>query len=110
MWTASRPRYARIERRMIGMADDYRVSPKPGLPPLSPHLTPSSYLDHTTKQVEQLKASIEDREWIPVGLQRLVCGTATLTTGAFLTWELFVCWRVCAIGASAWPERALLCQ
>jgi hypothetical protein len=31
--------------------------------------------------VEQLKASIEEREWIPAGLQRLVCGATPLTTG-----------------------------
>lgn len=31
--------------------------------------------------MEQLKASIEEREWIPAGLQRLVCGSTALTTG-----------------------------
>lgn len=31
--------------------------------------------------MEQLKASIEEREWIPAGLQRLVCGATPLTTG-----------------------------
>jgi hypothetical protein len=47
------------------------------LPPLPPSLPPSL----PPPQVEQLKAAVEDKEFIPSSLQRLVTGTTTLTAG-----------------------------
>ena len=75
---------------------DSHQSTSPRLLPLPPRslIHPTHTHTHTqTVQVEQLKAAVENKEFIPSALQRLVTGTQTLTTGRFVC--VCVCMCVC---------------